>query len=136
MSDIWKYFTIMANDAGQEAYRDSYVHEIERQLAEMKRKYQFTYCAFCGETFEIDAPESTEAISQHIKTCDKHPMRDVERDLAAMAKQRDMLRLALKESMRYLEPALGPMGDLTGCCVDNGTWREWSAALESTKETP
>lgn len=35
MNDLRKYFTILRLDVGKEAYRDSYVHEIERQLASM-----------------------------------------------------------------------------------------------------
>jgi hypothetical protein len=41
------------------------------------------------------------------------------------------LASALRESMRYLEPALGPMGDLAGSCVDNGTWRHWETLLKA-----
>lgn len=53
----------------------------EAELAEMRRKYGFTYCAYCGKTYEIDAPESTNEISKHIASCEKHPMRYVEAEL-------------------------------------------------------
>ena len=43
----------------------------------------FTYCAYCGEEFPADAPNGAEHIGVHIRTCAKHPMRDLERELQA-----------------------------------------------------
>ena len=59
--------------------------QLKAELNEMKRKYGFTYCAFCGATYEIDAPESVNLIAGHIATCVKHPMRAAE-------KERDQLK--------------------------------------------
>jgi hypothetical protein len=66
--------------------------QLEAENAELKRKYGFTYCAYCGESFEIDAPESLDAVGKHIGICPKHPMRAVEKELAkAKSTSQDIL---------------------------------------------
>ena len=47
---------------------------------ELKAKFDFTYCAYCGEEFPADDNAATQ-VGKHIKTCSKHPMRDVEAEL-------------------------------------------------------
>ncbi|MDO9543246.1 MAG: hypothetical protein Q7J98_13140 [Kiritimatiellia bacterium] len=54
------------------------IEKLKLKNTELKRKYGFTYCAYCGESFEVDAPNLQEAISKHITTCVKHPMRQLE----------------------------------------------------------
>ena len=49
--------------------------EAERRLAEGTA---FTYCAYCGMKFAADGEHATDDVSQHICTCHKHPMRQVE----------------------------------------------------------
>jgi len=66
-------------------------------LEEMQRKYGFTYCAFCGKSYEIDAPESVNAIAEHIKSCEKHPMRSAEAERNAWRKVADDLAASLYE---------------------------------------
>ena len=62
----------------QEALCDS--HEaLREQLAEALGT---TYCAYCGASFPLDAPNSSTLVTEHIYTCPKHPMRDVEKQLA------------------------------------------------------
>jgi hypothetical protein len=56
-----------------EQYYQDRIKELE---AEQKR--DFTYCAYCGERFACDGEHATTAVSNHIATCPKHPMRDVE----------------------------------------------------------
>lgn len=57
---------------------------VERLEAEVARLKGETYCAYCGERFPLDAPDSVERIGQHIAECLKHPMRivEAERDTA------------------------------------------------------
>jgi hypothetical protein len=50
--------------------RDEYIRELEAKL-------QLTYCAYCGHAVEMDDAAAT-GISEHIKTCPKHPMRELE----------------------------------------------------------
>lgn len=44
--------------------------------AELKQLKTGTYCAYCGHTEPIDG--DGERIAEHIRTCEKHPMRAVE----------------------------------------------------------
>ena len=39
---------------------------------------QATYCAYCGERFPLD-DHAASAVTEHINTCEKHPMRIPER---------------------------------------------------------
>jgi len=53
---------------------------LEAELAKWKG---YTYCAYCGTAFDLDAGEQ---ITTHIRTCQEHPMRQVE---AALAEEKD-----------------------------------------------
>lgn len=48
--------------------------EVERLEAELAEHSNFTYCAYCGEKFRADGANKTDCVSEHIKTCDKHPI--------------------------------------------------------------
>jgi hypothetical protein len=56
------------------------IASLKEEIAKLKGE---TYCAYCGELFPLDAPDSSELISNHIKACPQHPMRAVEFELAA-----------------------------------------------------
>lgn len=47
--------------------------EVEAQV-----RGDFCYCAYCGEEFPVD--DQTADVSEHIRTCIKHPMRKVEQE--------------------------------------------------------
>ena len=81
----------------------------EAQVAELE---QFTYCAYCNKQFTLD-DEAAAKVTEHIYTCGKHPMRDVEQE-------RDRLREALEsistkltglESRHIAEDALDKIRD-------------------------
>ena len=57
--------------------------EIERLRDENRILRESTYCAYCGAKFPLDEAAS-EQVSGHIRTCPKHPMRQVEEDLAEL----------------------------------------------------
>jgi len=57
-----------------------YLAKCSNLKAELASIKQLTYCAYCGKEFLIDSDGSE--ISEHIKTCEDHPMREVEADLA------------------------------------------------------
>ena len=77
---------------------ESYIERLDRQrtdaqatIAALQARVQeleaiktpddaFTYCAYCGEKSPVD--EHNEDLAAHIKVCPKHPMRDVESQLA------------------------------------------------------
>lgn len=96
-------FVAEPNQFGCESQRDvvvfgmrDFARKLERERDELKRKYGYTYCAYCGESFEIDAPASVDAISIHIKQCNKHPMRSVEAE-------RDQLRKVCDELVSIID---------------------------------
>ena len=56
----------------------------EMVCAKLERREQGTYCAYCG--FEVACDdEAGSKISEHVKTCSKHPMREIESKLAKCA---------------------------------------------------
>ena len=54
------------------------IKRLEAENEELKRKFGFTYCAYCGEETSADAPNLTEHITHHIRFCEKHPIRILE----------------------------------------------------------
>jgi len=65
----------MASETGNEIVRlRSRIHELETS----------TYCAYCGEKYPLD-DKAASAVSEHIKTCKKHPMRKLEEEWDAKA---------------------------------------------------
>jgi len=48
----------------------------DKLQAEVDRLKSMTYCAYCGEEFPID--DDAGEVSEHIRTCDKHPMREAQ----------------------------------------------------------
>lgn len=52
--------------------------KLRAENTDLKSKFGFTYCAYCGKKFPIDAPDATDAISEHVAACEKHPMRKME----------------------------------------------------------
>ena len=59
-----------------DAMRNEWRERAERAEAECKRLQSYTYCAYCGEGHALDGDAAT--VTQHIATCEKHPMRKVE----------------------------------------------------------
>ena len=100
---------------GLEVERDAAV----KWLEEYKSK---TYCAYCGAIFNIDSDASH--VSEHIRTCPHHPMRELE---AENKRLRELVDGATEvvEVFQYYTPA-------------GEAWRtEWLAkAREALKEAP
>ena len=85
---------------------------------DVERLTGFTYCAYCGAEFPIDGDAAD--VSNHIRTCEKHPMRqtEVERDRyredwkitnAALADEQDKvakLTARVKELEAIIEDSL------------------------------
>jgi hypothetical protein len=64
----------------------------KRAEAEVARLKGETYCAYCGERFPLDAPDSCEQIGNHIQVCPKHPMRAVEAERDAALAEVERIR--------------------------------------------
>ena len=58
--------------------QDEVAQSKDEQIVELRKKRDFTYCAYCNEQFPCDAERDTGAISKHIAECPDHPMRGVE----------------------------------------------------------
>ena len=64
--------------------------EIERLRTENHELNTGTYCAYCGEVFDLDC--DNELVNQHINTCPHHPIRHYRDLLAATAGECDAWR--------------------------------------------
>lgn len=54
------------------------------RVTELERANLSTICAYCGTFFEADADgRKVDDLQAHMKVCEKHPMRKLERELAA-----------------------------------------------------
>jgi len=61
-------------------------------------RYDAVTCAFCGQEYPRGTPRHGDGeLSAHIKTCAKHPMRAVERELAEARENADFLRDSIGE---------------------------------------
>jgi len=58
--------------------------EFDRLRSRIVELETSTYCAYCGEKYPLDDKAAT-AVSEHIKTCKKHPMRKLEEEWDAKA---------------------------------------------------
>jgi hypothetical protein len=83
-----------AENAALKAERDAAV----KWMDEYRSK---TYCAYCGATFDIDKDAFN--VSEHIRTCPHHPMREVEAE-------RDRLKTALLRIAAYGNDGICPYG--------------------------
>ncbi len=53
------------------------VRDAANEIERLRLLNDRTYCAFCGEEF-LNDDAAASRIAEHIKTCEKHPMRAVE----------------------------------------------------------
>ena len=61
----------------RDAITDIYNRAYEAVMNGMDVKTGKTYCAYCGAEYPLD-DNAANQVSEHIKTCEKHPMRAVE----------------------------------------------------------
>lgn len=77
--------------------KDTSVHDqirsLEAQLAQSQRPG--TFCAFCSQWFDVDRDQHL--IVEHVKACPKHPMREVEQQLAQVTRERETDEQLLEE---------------------------------------
>jgi len=65
-------------------------------------------CAFCGHRYEDGTSESQNTrLTEHIRECQKHPIRDMERQLAQIRSVLKRLRLRWGVSLRLAADAIG-----------------------------
>lgn len=68
------------------AERDALAGQVAALAAEIATMKAHTYCAYCGHE-AVNDDQSGTAISEHIRTCAKHPMRAVEAERDTLAAQ-------------------------------------------------
>lgn len=114
----WEDYAIAARQRAQQPQpsehdpSDDRHDAVVRLMAENDRLHALmrsTYCAYCGYTVSLD--EDGSVIAEHIRTCEKHPMREAEQ-------KNDRLR----ERIAALEDALQPftlcVGMFASCSDD------------------
>ena len=63
---------------------ESRAEAAEAERDEIKERFGWTYCAYCGDRFPADAPESVERIAEHIHECVKHPIGKIVKENTAL----------------------------------------------------
>lgn len=65
-------------------------------VRQMHRETQILTCVYCGQAYPPGTPASgSPVLTEHIKVCEQHPMREAERARKAAESSRDRLREAL-----------------------------------------
>jgi len=120
---------------------------IESRIADLKAD-RFTYCAYCGEEFTIDAGGTPEAVSEHIHNCPKHPIQDYKTEMERLElrlvecvtpdEAREAIAEAGKESFDEgyklgIKEVVDYIGDYTKPFPNQKDWKlklkEWGLAL-------
>lgn len=70
------------------------VAPLEECIEEIDRLRGNTYCAYCGYEVNIDADASV--ISEHIKVCEKHPIRGYEAEINRLREQNKKLKFLVE----------------------------------------
>lgn len=87
------------NEAGLSSNDKTCLWETGLQLLEEREEYMTsTYCAYCGAEYPIDT--GAELVGEHIATCEKHPMRRVEQQLAQARDMVQQERTGRRETQR------------------------------------
>ncbi len=68
---------------------------LTQRIADIKAD-KFTYCAYCGEEFPIDA--EGDVVGDHIQTCEKHPIAAYRARIAKLDADNQRMREALREA--------------------------------------
>lgn len=52
--------------------------KLRAEVERLRYANERTYCAYCGAEFRLDDSEIADAVDEHIRTCEAHPMRQSE----------------------------------------------------------
>jgi len=77
-----------------DAVTDIYNRAYEAVINSMDVKTGKTYCAYCGAEYPLDDNAAAQ-VSEHIKTCEKHPMRETEKRAEKAEARAERLQAAL-----------------------------------------
>ena len=87
-----------------EAYIDDYATKESKTIQELKNKLNSTYCAYCGAEFALN-DEAVRLVSEHIRTCEKHPMRHAEAQIERLTAKNATFKSEIEESNGLLRSA-------------------------------
>lgn len=73
-------------------------------------------CAYCGQEYLQDTPASgSEVLTEHIKVCERHPMRKAEADIALLRSALEgMIGASTERGLREMEAAVQVIPDPEG----------------------
>ncbi len=86
--------------------------EIERLTAEL-HQHKETYCAYCGERFPLDAPDSSDEVTKHIYECPSHPLQQSQAESEARSEVITQLAAEIKLWKEYYEQSQARVARLT-----------------------
>jgi ABC-type phosphate transport system auxiliary subunit len=79
---------------------------LREEAADLRRH---TWCAYCGHEIAMDDNSAT-LIGEHIRLCEKHPMRKVETERDALKKRVEKLEAAMNKAIPFLKDSPGGYG--------------------------
>lgn len=97
-------------DAATEVYNRAYEAVINSMDIIKTGK---TYCAYCGAEYPLDDNAATQ-VGEHIKTCEKHPMRAVEARAEAAEAQAATLTREVSILRKAVEVAISDLSEAQG----------------------
>jgi hypothetical protein len=96
--------------------------------ARVKELSGSTYCAYCGERFPLDAPDSAALVGKHIHTCEKHPIRHYIKRANELESRVTLLEGIVRELVEEGEKLHKQV------TVDGWTYKEWTEIAAKAKE--
>lgn len=87
--------------------------ELEQAKEELARIKSFTWCAYCGAEFHLEAPATQFLIGEHIAKCEKHPMRRIEKQLEQLQAENIKLKKSFDQSQEARQTWLKEFDRLT-----------------------
>ena len=82
--------------------------DLQKELDRIRVVNDKTYCAYCGADFPLD-DDAASMVSEHIKTCEKHPMRKVEHLLSTTQDALDASNTHIRQLEREIMELRGTL---------------------------
>jgi hypothetical protein len=68
-----------------------YILSREQELRDKLLSDKFTYCAYCGQEFNIGGEEAKAEVGKHIHNCEKHPISEYKAKIAELQELQKLL---------------------------------------------
>jgi len=124
---IWTCETCGKTDMSTEEWdKHKCSEEVARLRSRIHELETSTYCAYCGEQYPLD-DKAASAVSEHIKSCKKHPMRKLEYEWDAKATkyrvERDKANVKNLELREALDEAVTKLSGAPN--TNQYEWEHW-----------